>query len=350
MVKVLTVVGARPQFIKAAAVSGPLRARAHEVLVHTGQHYDLGMSGQFFAELGLPAPDVHLDVRSGRHGAQTGKMLAGLEEAIVAARPDRVLVYGDTNSTLAGALAAAKLHVPLVHVEAGLRSFDRSMPEEINRVVTDHVADLLCCPGPQAARNLAAEGITAGVHVTGDVMRDLLERARPRLSRAAVEGAGLVPGEFFVLTLHRAGNTDDVARLGRIVAALGDAPVPVVFPVHPRTRAALRDAGIETIGALRPIDPLGYVDMLALVRDARAVYTDSGGVQKEASWLGTRCVTLRDATEWVETVESGWNTLVGSDPGRIRATFMPWTAPDVAPDWYGTGGAADRIAELVTFS
>jgi UDP-N-acetylglucosamine 2-epimerase len=345
--KVLTVVGARPQIIKAAAVSGPLRRRAHEVLVHTGQHYDDRMSDQFFRELEMPAPDYHLGVGSGSHGVQTGRMLAAIEPVIVSERPDYVLVYGDTNSTLAGALAAAKLCVPVVHVEAGLRSYNRAMPEETNRLVADHVADLLCCPGDRAARNLATEGITRGVHVTGDVMRDLLERARPRLDDDAVSARGLTPGGYALLTLHRAHNTDDAERLARIIGALADAPMPIVFPVHPRTRQALAAGARAACGSLQMIEPVAYGEMLALQRRARVVLTDSGGVQKEAYWLGVPCVTLREETEWTETVDAGWNRLVGSDPAAIRAAMTDVRRPDTQPDLYGDGCAAERIAALI---
>jgi len=343
---VLTVVGARPQIIKAAAVSGPLRRVATEVLVHTGQHYDASMSDRFFSELDVPAPEYHLGIGSAPHGVQTGRMLIALEPVIERERPDRVLVYGDTNSTLAGALAAAKRGIPVVHVEAGLRSCNRDMPEEINRIVTDRVADVLCCPSDRAVRNLAAEGITRGVHVTGDVMRDLLERARPRLDRRMLDALGLTPGTYTLLTLHRAHNTDDAERLAAILGALVDAAMPIVFPVHPRTRDALAAAGRGLAGALRPIDPVGYHDMLALQQHARVVLTDSGGVQKEAYWLGVPCVTLRNETEWMETVDAGWNRLVGSDPAAIRAALNDVRTPDMRPELYGDGRAAERVAAL----
>jgi UDP-GlcNAc3NAcA epimerase len=349
--KVLTVVGARPQIIKAAAVSGPLRRRVHEVLVHTGQHYDDRMSDQFFRELDVPAADHHLGVGSATHGVQTGRMLAAIEPVMIAERPDRVLVYGDTNSTLAGALAAAKLGIPVVHVEAGLRSFNRAMPEETNRIVADHLADILCCPGERAVRNLAAEGIAAGVHLTGDVMRDLLERARAGLDDEPLSARGLTAGGYALLTLHRAHNTDDADRLAGILAALAGASMAVVFPVHPRTRHALASTGADAVaGSLRMIDPLGYREMLALERGARVVVTDSGGVQKEAYWLGVPCITLRDETEWVETVETGWNRLVGGSPAAIRAALSEISTPATRPNLYGDGCAAERIAELVARS
>jgi UDP-GlcNAc3NAcA epimerase len=346
--KVLTVIGARPQIIKAAAVSGPLRRAACEVLVHTGQHYDASMSDRFFSELDIPAPEYHLGIGSAPHGVQTGRMLIALEPVIERERPDRVLVYGDTNSTLAGALAAVKLGIPVIHVEAGLRSCNREMPEEINRILADHMADVLCCPSDRAARNLAAEGVARGVHVTGDVMRDLVERARPRLDRRVLDSLGLAPGAYALLTLHRAHNTDDAARLAGILGALMDAPMPIVFPVHPRTRDALAAAGRMPAGSLRAIEPAGYHDILALQQHARVVLTDSGGVQKEAYWLGVPCVTLRDETEWGETVDAGWNRLVGSDPVAIRAALHDLRVPDARPELYGDGRAAERVAELAS--
>ena len=342
---ILTVVGARPQFIKAAAVSAILRRQAHEVLIHTGQHYDAAMSDRFFRELDIPAPDRHLMVGSAPHGDQTGRMLTGIEQAILETRPDRVLVYGDTNSTLAGALAAAKLQVPVVHVEAGLRSFNRAMPEEVNRVVTDHLSDLLCCPSAAAVANLAAEGISRGVHVTGDVMRDLLDRALPAADSSVLDALGLTPGRYLLLTVHRAGNTDDLDRLRRILTAMASAGEPVVFPVHPRTRLALASMSIG-LGSIRLIEPVGYLQMLALEQHARLVATDSGGVQKEAYWLGVPCITLRDETEWTETVTAGWNRLVGSDPERLHAA-LTWEAPGDRPPLYGDGRAAKYITELI---
>ncbi len=348
--KILTVVGARPQIIKAAAVSGRLRRVATEVLVHTGQHYDPNMSEQFFHELDMPAPDYHLAVGSGPHGAQTGRMLEAIERVIVGESPDRVMVYGDTNSTLAGALAAAKLDVPVVHVEAGLRSFNRSMPEEINRIVTDRVAALLCCPGESAVRHLAAEGITAGVHLTGDVMRDLLERVRPSLDTRILSALSLTAGRYLLLTLHRAHNTDNRDRLAGVLEALAESADPVVFPAHPRTAQALAALGLVPGGSVRLTDPVGYRDMLALQQHARIVVTDSGGVQKEAYWLGVPCVTLREDTEWAETVDAGWNRLAGSDPAVIRAALGAAAPPTVRPELYGDGHAADRIAALVAAS
>lgn len=355
--KVLSVVGARPQFVKAAPVSRALR-HAHgllEVLVHTGQHYDAGMSDVFFRELHIPAPDYDLGVGSGPHGQQTGQMLILLEKVIAAERPDCVLVYGDTNSTLAGALAAVKLHVPIAHVEAGLRSFNREMPEEHNRVLTDHVSDLLLCPTRTAVDNLYREGITRGVHLTGDVMYDavlynavLAEEQSDVLARLS-----LSPGAYTLATLHRPSNTDDPVRLRAVLAALEQlaAGAPVVLPAHPRTRQAIAAlAGLSTQSGgqgLRIIDPVGYLDMLVLERHARLIVTDSGGVQKEAYFFAVPCLTVRRETEWVETVEAGWNRLAGGDPAEIVAAAHAFSPAGSPPPVFGDGHAADKVAELV---
>jgi UDP-N-acetylglucosamine 2-epimerase len=351
--QIVTVVGARPQFVKAAAVSGPLRARCRELLVHTGQHYDDEMSKVFFDELGLPRPDYDLGVGSGTHAEQTARMLERLEPVLAAARPDWVVVYGDTNSTLAGALAAAKLDLPVAHVEAGLRSYDRAMPEEINRVVADHLAALLLCPTPTGVENLRREGVTEGVHLVGDVMRDALERflpaARPRF--AAWRSRGLEPGGFGLVTVHRAGNTDRPEALAAIVEALEGLEEPAVFPVHPRTEAALkRDGAWARLGArpgLHVVPPLGYLEFLGLLAHARWVATDSGGVQKEAYLLGVPCLTLRDRTEWVETLAEGWNTLLGDDVRRLGAAARGVRRPDRRQDHYGDGRAGERVADLL---
>lgn len=339
---VVTIVGARPQFIKAAAVSRVLRLRHREVLVHTGQHYDANMSAVFFDELGIPPPDVNLAVGSASHGAQTGAMLAKIEEVLLAERPDRVLVYGDTNSTLAGALAAAKLHIPVAHVEAGLRSFNRAMPEEINRVLTDHVSDLLLCPSETAVENLAREGITRGVTLIGDVMADALRMAAERADNSVLESSGVQPGGYALATVHRAENTDDPLRLQGILTGLTLLEMPVIFPAHPRARRAIAALGWTPPAHVRLIEPVGYLGMVALMRGARVILTDSGGVQKEAYWLGIPCVTLRDETEWVETVTHGWNTLVGADPARIVAAARQPPPATLRPPLYGDGHAAER--------
>jgi UDP-GlcNAc3NAcA epimerase len=348
--KVVSVVGARPQFVKAAALSRPLRTRHQELLVHTGQHYDYAMSGIFFDGLGLPTPDVNLGVGSGTHAVQTARMLEALEPVLRAHRPDLVLVYGDTNSTLAAALAAAKLTIPIAHVEAGLRSFDRQMPEEINRVLTDRLATLLLCPSQTAAAHLAAEGITCNVHVVGDVMLDLLTETRPRLaarSSVLLPTLGVTEHGYVLATVHRSGNTDGGAPLAHILKALDALEEPVIFPVHPRTRAVLDETTLPSMHHVRLVEPVGHLDMLTLISSARLVLTDSGGVQKEAYWLAVPCLTLRAQTEWVETVEAGWNTLVGDDPTRIVEAAQSVVRPAAHPPLYGDGHAAERCVELL---
>ena len=315
--KFCTIVGARPQFIKAASLSAELRRNHVEVLIHTGQHYDYEMSKVFFDELSIPVPDYNLEVGSGSHGAQTGAMLAGIEEVLLRERPDAVIVIGDTNSTLAGALAAAKLDLPLAHVEAGLRSFRRSMPEEINRVMADHLSTWLFCPTETAVANLKREGIQRGVSNTGDVLYDSLHRALQvaRTSTGIRDRLGLENKGFALVTLHRAENTDDPARLEAFTAALKRLEMPVVFPAHPRVRAALNGLGLWTAlsnGTVRLTDPVGYTDCLRLTDSARVVITDSGGLQREASALGIPCVVAREETEWVEALEDGRTVLAGS--------------------------------------
>jgi UDP-N-acetylglucosamine 2-epimerase len=306
------------------------------------------MSARFFRELDITEPDVNLEVGSGSHGEQTAAMLVGVERVIADRRPDLVLVYGDTNSTLAGALAAAKLNIRVAHVEAGLRSFVRSMPEEVNRVTADHLSALLFCPSQSAADNLAHEGIHEGVHVVGDVMFDALQMtvARARDASHIVEQLSLCERRYVLATVHRARNVDDSARLGRIGAALSRIDEPVVFPVHPRTRHALEAIGWQPGAHIRALDPLGYVDMIRLAQSARMILTDSGGLQKEAYWLGVPCVTLRDETEWTETVDAGWNVLSGDDPDRIvRLVRTQEAPPRHRPLLYGDGCAAARIVE-----
>ena len=349
MSKVVSVVGARPQFVKAAPVSKALQQAGHvERLVHTGQHYDANMSAVFFSELGLPAPAHHLGIGSGSHGAQTGAMLEAIERVLMSEQPDWVLVYGDTNSTLAGALAAAKLHVPVAHVEAGLRSFNRRMPEEINRVLVDHLSALLFAPSQVARDNLAAEGLHKGVEIVGDVMVGAVEMAagisRPRhdwLKRWGVDA-----GKYLLATIHRAENTDDVGRLRRIVDVLEALDESVILPLHPRTRKVL-GAFAGSASKVRYIDPVGYLDMVCLECHARMILTDSGGVQKEAYWLGVPCLTLRDETEWVETVEAGWNRLVSPDVVSITDAVRSFVPPAARPALYGDRRAAERIAAML---
>lgn len=348
---VVTVLGARPQFIKAAAVSGGFRERGgiREILVHTGQHYDDNMSEVFFRELDLPAPAYHLGVGSGPHGGQTGRMLERIEEVLQKERPDVVLIYGDTNSTLAGALAAAKLHIPVAHVEAGLRSFNRKMPEEINRVLADHLSRWLFAPTRLAVENLAREGIAGDkVALVGDVMYDLALSVRDRVG--SVDRWNLAAGQYILATIHRAENTDDPSRLAAIFNGLGAVSqrLPVVLPIHPRTKGAIRQAGLAGVEKrLRLIDPVGFLDMACLEKHARLIVTDSGGVQKEAFFHRVPCVTLRDETEWVELVELGWNRLVPPmSAAAVRDGVLATidTRGQEPPlDLYGGGHAAERI-------
>ena len=337
--RVMTVVGARPQFIKAATVSRQFRRRGdvREILVHTGQHFDSAMSEVFFHELDIPPPSHNLGIHGGGHGEMTGRMLMALEPLIQAERPDWVLVYGDTNSTLAGALAAAKLTIPVAHVEAGLRSFNRAMPEEINRLVTDQLSTLRFCPTAGAMDNLLREGMGDGSSLVGDVMYDATLAAAEAAQRSTLlERLGLTPGGYSLATIHRAENTDRVEALAKVVRYLGDCAdrQPVVLPLHPRTRLATQSAGLS-LDRLQIIEPVGYLDMHRLLSGAAEVLTDSGGVQKEAYFHRVPCVTLRSETEWVETIECGWNRL--------------WTQPDYRPrrviDEYGNGKAAEKVVD-----
>jgi len=351
-VKILTVVGNRPQFIKAAAVSGLLRERHEEFLVHTGQHHDDSLSRVFFSELGLPRPDRELGIGGDSNTSQTARMLAALEPLIAQQRPAAALVYGDTNSTLAGALAAAQAQVPVVHVEAGMRSFDRTMPEELNRVLSDHLGELLLCASETAAENLRAESVAGRVQIVGDVMVDVALRRQPaaRADTQAPAAYGLQSGGYLLLTAHRAGNVDDPQRLRALVELIRALPMPVLFPVHPRTRARLSAAGLlgelERIPGLRLSEPLGYIEFSALLCQARAVLSDSGGVQKEAYLAGVPCVTLRANTEWVETVTAGWNTLVDLDAEAAIAA-LEHEPPTQRPALYGDGHAAERCVAAI---
>ena len=351
----LTIIGARPQFIKASAVSRELRKIGDELIVHTGQHYDDNMSQIFFDELEIPRPDYNLGIGSGGHGAQTGAMLAAVEDVLQKEQPGRVLVYGDTNSTLAGALAAAKLHIPVAHVEAGLRSFNRHMPEEINRVVTDHLSDILFCPSQTAVNNLAAEGITRGVHLVGDVMYEALMHAVAIAKKQSdiLERMNLDNGEYILATIHRAENTDQPDRLKKIIEALYEISLShkIVFPVHPRTRNKLQELSDALVqpdtNNLSMIEPVGYLDMVRLENGAKIIATDSGGIQKEAYWLNVPCVTLREETEWVETVEQGWNVLAGTDQRRISAGVIGRTKPDGFIDAYRGKGSVSRLMQAL---
>ena len=350
--RVLTVVGNRPQFVKAAAVSHHLRAAGQEVLVHTGQHYDADLSRVFFDELGLPRPEHTLALGGGTNTEQTARMLEALGPLIAAEAPDAVLVYGDTNSTLAGGLAAAQAGVPVAHVEAGMRSFDRAMPEELNRVLTDHLSALLLCSSEAPAQRLREEDVHGEIVVVGDVMVDVFGLVAPRArGRPVVED--LDAGEYVLATAHRVATVDDPARLAKLVDLLASVPDPVVFPLHPRTRARLTDAGLlgalEAAPGIHLTPPLGLLDFTALLLDARAVLTDSGGVQKEAYLAGVPCITLRPSTEWRETVDAGWNTLVDLDAAAARAV-LERDPPEERPPLYGDGHAGRRVVEALAAS
>jgi len=362
--KILTVVGARPQFIKAAVLSRLIRSpewrdKFEEFLVHTGQHYDDNMSEVFFREMEIPRPDINLGVGSGPHGRMTGEMLIKLEEVLLDRRPDLLLVYGDTNSTLAGALAASKLKIPVAHVEAGLRSYWKAMPEEQNRIVADHLSDWLFCPTETARRNLEREGITKGVHVVGDIMLDASLHYRKQVEQDLAEGRtrlphlfadrekGGAPENFCLVTVHRAENTDDPARLRGIVEGLNGAPRDVVFPVHPRTKKKLAEYGLRCGPRVRLIEPVGYLEMLELELRCSVIVTDSGGVQKEAYFLQRPCVTLRDQTEWTETVDAGWNTLVGACAEAIAERLLQAVTPGNQEPHYGTGISGEQTLTLL---
>jgi UDP-N-acetylglucosamine 2-epimerase (non-hydrolysing)/UDP-GlcNAc3NAcA epimerase len=351
-VRIVTVVGNRPQFVKAAAISGPLRERHEELLVHTGQHHDDTLSRVFFSELGLARPDRELQIAGGANTSQTARMLTALEPLLTELEPSAVLVYGDTNSTLAGALAAAQARVPVVHVEAGMRSFDWAMPEELNRVLSDHCSELLLCSSAEAAENLRRESVVGRVEVVGDVMVDVAERWRPQAlaDESTRASFGLTDGEYLLLTAHRAGNVDDAERLSALVELIEALPAPIVFPMHPRTLHSLERAGLlgrlQDLPGLRISEPLGYVEFTALLCRARAVLTDSGGVQKEAYLAGVPCVTLRANTEWTETVQTGWNTLVDLNAeAALSALASKPSGP--RPAFYGDGHAAERCVEAI---
>lgn len=357
--KIVTIVGARPQFIKAAAVSRVIRDdyanKIEEVLVHTGQHYDDNMSKVFFEELDIPHPKYNLEISGGQHGAMTGRMLEAIEKVLLEEKPDWVLIYGDTNSTLAAALAAAKMHIPVAHVEAGLRSFNMRMPEEINRILADRVSSLLFCPTETAVNNLKSEGVTNSVHNVGDVMYDvaLFYRDRARQQSVILNNLSLAKGGFALATCHRAENTDDPQRLGEILSALAKVAIelPVVFPIHPRTRKLVDEYGLSRhLASLIVTEPLPFLDMVALEQAANLILTDSGGVQKEAFFYGVPCITMRDETEWVETVELGWNKIVGSTTASIVSGVKDMMGKQKTKTMempYGKGDSAKNILALM---
>ena len=361
--KILTVIGARPQFIKAAVVSRAITAhnqhdnqKLEEIILHTGQHYDQNMNEVFFQKMGIKNPDWQLHCGSkASHTKMLSVMLTGIEKALIASRPDCVLVYGDTNSTLAGALAASQLHIAVVHVEAGLRSFNKQMPEEINRILTDHLSTLLFCPTKQAIDNLNKEGLTEGVYFTGDVMYDaaLLYGKVAEEKSTIIATLGLQPRKFRLCTVHRAGNTDNPEHLTQIILALVEIATPdcpVIFPLHPRTKVYLAHYNLNATIASNPslclIDPVDYLDMVMLEKNAATILTDSGGVQKEAYFYRTPCITLRDETEWTETVDAGWNQLAGFRTEKILSCLEN-TPPKIEIEGYGDGHAAKKIVQLI---
>lgn len=348
---IMTVLGARPQFIKAAAVSRAIAREdgLAERIIHTGQHYDPGMSDIFFQEMDIPKPAYQLGIGGGPHGAMTGEQLARIEAILMEEKPDWVLVYGDTNSTLAGALAAAKLHIPVAHVEAGLRSHNRRMPEEINRVLTDHISQILFAPTDVAHRQLRREGVAdEQIHITGDVMMDVALHYRAMARRPAwFDALGIACGDFLLCTIHRAENTDTGQRMRDIFLGLSASERPVILPLHPRTRNTLRQLGLEPGPQVHLVEPVGYLEMVWLEMHCHAVVTDSGGVQKEAYFHGKPCITLRDETEWVELVELGVNTLTGADAERIAQHINRQSAPPSTGDIYGDGRAARHIARIL---
>ena len=352
--KIVTIIGARPQLIKAAVVSRELGKSCNEILVHTGQHYDSNLSQVFIDELELPQPDYNLGVGSGLHGEQTGEMLKRVERILIEIQPDMVLLYGDTNSTLAGALAAAKLCIPIAHVEAGVRHYDRSVPEEVNRVLTDHVSTLLFCPTQRAVSNLEREGVTQGVHWVGDVMYDSILQHLPIAERHShiLERLDLESKDYVLATIHRASNTDNRDNLKGIFDALVEVAQRVVIPLHPRTRKALLKFSLQEYlsreSNLMIIEPVGYLDFLMLEQHAKIILTDSGGVQKEAYFLGVPCVTLRDYSPWPETVEDGWNILVRPRKSEILHAATRATSPKPRnTDAFGDGNAADKILRIL---
>ncbi|MCD5425148.1 MAG: UDP-N-acetylglucosamine 2-epimerase (non-hydrolyzing) [Methanosarcinaceae archaeon] len=348
--KIVSIIGARPNFVKCSPLSREITKKFDEVVIHTGQHYDYEMNKIFFNELNIPEPEYHLDIGSGTHGEQTGEMLKGIEAVLIKEMPDMVLVYGDTNSTIAGALAASKLHITIGHIEAGLRSFDKKMPEEINRVLTDHCSDILFCPTETAVKNLKNEGITEGVYLTGDVMVDVLkENIKIAEKKSTIlDELDLKSKEYYLSTLHRAENTDNVEKMKNIVDAFCEIE-NLIFPCHPRTEKCLKEFGLwdRLKENVKIVKPVGYLDMLILEKNANKILTDSGGVQKEAYILKVPCITLRENTEWVETVEDGWNVLVGADKEDIIEAMDEFMPEGGQRNVFGNGDASERIVEII---
>lgn len=347
--KIITIVGARPQFIKAAPVSKTLRTEHEEIIIHTGQHYDANMSDIFFNELKIPRPDYNLEIGSGSHGMMTGRMLEKLEEIYLKEKPDFVLVYGDTNSTLAGALAASKLLIPVIHIEAGLRSFNKAMPEEQNRILTDHISDLLLVPTEDAVKNLTNEGIKKGIHNVGDVMYDavLMFKEIAKSKSGLLKELDVNSGEYILTTIHRAENTNDINRLRNMIEALNESGEKIILPLHPRTKKFIEGYGLNFNENIKVIDPIGYLEMLMLEENSKMIVTDSGGVQKEAYFMGKPCITMRDETEWVETVACGWNVVVGTDKSKILDNIRNFKPTRIQQAIFGDGNAAQKILNII---
>ncbi|MCM1992502.1 non-hydrolyzing UDP-N-acetylglucosamine 2-epimerase [Oceanirhabdus seepicola] len=347
--KIITVIGARPQFIKCAAVSKELRKKHTELIIHTGQHYDENMSSVFFDELEIPKPDFNLEVGSGNHGKQTGEMLSKIEEIYLKEKPDLVLVYGDTNSTLAGALAASKLLIPVAHVEAGLRSRNMNMPEEQNRILTDHISKYLFTPTKTADENLKNEGLS-NIFSVGDVMYDgvLFFSELSKKKSQILEKSHLKKNEYILATIHRAENTNHQDRLKSIFKGLEESGENIILPLHPRTNKYIKEYGIELGKNIKVIDPVGYLDMIALESNAKKIVTDSGGVQKEAFFMGVPCITLRDETEWVETISNGWNVIVGADKGMIVENIKHFNPISERINVFGEGNASKKITDIIS--
>ncbi len=344
--KIVTIIGARPQFIKAAAVSRKIREENQEIIIHTGQHYDDNMSKIFFEELDIPYPDYNLNVGSGGHGAQTGRMLEKIEEILEKECPDWILVYGDTNSTIAGALAASKMLIPVAHVEAGLRSFNMNMPEEQNRILTDHISKLLFAPTETSVSNLRNEGIKEEIiHNVGDVMYDATLHFEKIANEKSIimEKLEINEGDYILATVHRAENTNDISRLRNIIEALNSCQMNIIFPLHPRTKKYIEDYNLKLKENIRVIEPVGYLDMIMLEKNSKKIVTDSGGVQKEAFFFNKPCITLRDETEWVETVNNGWNILVGANESKILNAIQNFSPTNDRENYYGDGDAAHKI-------